>query len=99
MYKPGDPVVYTVTKSSAHPGPRAQAVDPSSKGDHYTYVVDKFWVVAQVRPDGKLLLKTRRGKPHIVAADDPQLRPARWWERLWYRRRFPRLGDADAQSP
>jgi hypothetical protein len=25
-------------------------------------------------------------------ASDPQLRRARWWERLFYRQRFPTLG-------
>jgi len=51
--KPGDVVVYRKHKHTTHPGPRARQVDPSSKGDYYTYVVDKFWVVGQVLGNGR----------------------------------------------
>jgi hypothetical protein len=91
MFRPGDPVIYRATKHSAHPGPRAQEVTAETYGEGYSYVVDKFWVVAETRPDGQVVLKTRRGKTHRLSADDPRLRPARWWERLWFRDRFPSL--------
>jgi len=93
MYKPGDPVVYRMQKQSTHPGRRAKNVRPSPHGETYDYLVDKFWIVAEVRQDNKLLVKTRRGKEHLVDASDPNLRRPRWWERLVYRRRFPRLPD------
>jgi hypothetical protein len=89
-YKPGDPVIFRVTKHSYRPGRRAQSIHPAPHGDAYTYQVDKFWVVADIRDDGKLLLlRTRRGKTHDIKADDPNLRHATWWERLWHSDRFP----------
>ena len=91
MFRPGSPVFDRVSKLSACPGPRARDVQPATKGDTYTYVVDKFWTVADVKDDGKLLLRTRRGKQHVVNVSDPQLRHPRWWERLFYRSRFPKL--------
>jgi hypothetical protein len=47
--------------------------------------------VEQVRDDGTLVLLTRRGKRHEVAPDDPRLRRANWWERIWWNKKFPRL--------
>jgi len=91
MYKVGQPVVYRLQKSSRQPGPRAVDVYPTPQGDDYVYHVEKHWVVAEVRDDGQLLLRTRRGKTHLVDANDPRLRPANWLERLFYRHRFPRL--------
>lgn len=87
-YRPGDWVVYRMTKYSTQPGPRAQNVSASRSGEKYGYTVDKFWIVSEVREDGKLVLQTRRGKQHIVAADDRDLHLANWWERLYYRGRF-----------
>jgi len=102
-YEPGEPVIYRATKFSTRPGPRAHHVAPSPQGELYNYLVDKFWVVGDVLADGRLLLKTRRGKQHIIAADDPNLRPARWWERWLYRSRFPdrsnEMAKADTPSP
>ena len=96
MYAVGDPVIYRLDKVSPRPGPRAIGVDPAPKGEFYSYQVDKFWVVAEIRDDGKLLLKTRRGKQHVVDRHDRRLRRPRWWERLLYRHRFPRLPTPDA---
>jgi hypothetical protein len=89
MFRRGAPVVYRLTKSSIKPGPRAQRVDPAPRGDSYSYLVEKYWVVRDVLPDGRLLLATRRGKEHTIDSDDPNLRHARWWERIVYRSRFP----------
>ena len=86
--RPGDRVVYRKTKFSPSPGPRAKAVSPAVHGDLYSYVVEKYWVVTETLPDGRLRLRTRRGKEHVVAADDPNLRPARWWEKWFHRDRF-----------
>ncbi len=91
MYQPADLVVYRMQKYSPHPGPRATEISPAPKGESYAYMVDKFWIVAEVRGDNKLLLKMRRGKEHLVDADDPRLRRARWWEKLIYRNKFPQL--------
>lgn len=88
-YNPGDPVVFRMSKHSTEPGPRATDIHPAPHGDTYSYLVNKYWTVAEVHTSGEVLLVTRRGKRHLVAADDPRLRPARWWERLLYRHRFP----------
>lgn len=99
MYKPGDRVVYTATKHSAHPGPRAEAVAPEPHGEGYSYHVKKYWTVLEVQPGGGLKVVTRRGKHRFLPPDDPQLRPARWWETLFLRSRFPRLpAEGDARS-
>lgn len=90
--KVGDPVIFVVSKSSVDPGPRAKHVHPAPAGETYSYQVDKFWTVSEVRSDGHVVLITRRGKQHDVELADPRLRPARWWERWLYRSRFPILG-------
>ncbi|MCA9268725.1 MAG: hypothetical protein KDA41_09655 [Planctomycetales bacterium] len=91
-FTPGDWVVYRKTKYSTHPGPRAQNVNASQHGEKYSYTVDKFWIVSDVLEDGRVVLHTRRGKEHVVDADDPLLHRARWWERMLYRQRFISIG-------
>jgi len=95
MYKKGDWVIYRVSKVSSHPGPRAEHVSPEPRGEHYTYDVDKFWVVDDLEDHGKVRLRTRRGKAHVIEVDNPRLRHASWWERIWYRDRFPQLAAED----
>ena len=90
-FRVGDRVVYRVTKNTAHPTPRARWISPSARGEFYSYAVDKHWVVRETRPDGTLVLETRRGKIHVISASDPVLRPASLWERWRLRDRFPRL--------
>src|SRR5271156_5579264 len=55
----GDRIVYRKTKFSPLPGARAHHITASDKGENYTYLVDKYWVVADVLDDGRLLAKTR----------------------------------------
>ena len=98
MYRLGDRVVFIANKHSAHPGPRAEKVQPERHGEGYTYDVKKFWVVTEVRSDGTIAAVTRRGKRRLVHRDDPRLRPARWWERLLYRSRFPQPPDSGPPS-
>lgn len=98
MYRPGDRVIYTATKHSAHPGPRAEAVHPEQHGEGYWYDVKKYWLVVQVQPDGALVVITRRGKERSLAATDPRLRHARWWESLLFRDRFPRLSSGQSSG-
>lgn len=88
-FQVGDPVVFRLTKFSTDPGPRAAEVQPAPSGETYSYVVDKFWTVGEVTPEQMLVLVTRRGKQHRVAANDLRLRVANWWERWIYRNRFP----------
>lgn len=88
-FRPGDPVIYRMTKHSPRPGPRARGVVPSANGDDYSYLVDKFWVVDAVRPDGNLVLRTRRGKTRTVSPGDLNLRSPKWFELWLYRGSFP----------
>ncbi len=54
----------------------------------YSYEVDKYWVVRQVK-DGLLVLETRRGKQHSLPIGDARLRRANLWERFFFASRFP----------
>ena len=87
-WKPGDWAVYRKSKRSARPGKRATNVVATSKGETYTYVVDKFWVVESVLPGDRLRLRTARGKTHEIDIDDPNLRRPTWLQRLLFRNRF-----------
>jgi hypothetical protein len=89
QYKVGDPVIYRKLKTSNHPSPNAIDVVPATGGEDYSYQIDKFWRVIEVRPLHQLVICTRRGKTHTIDDTDPALRRATWWERLLYRHRFP----------
>ncbi len=97
-WKPGDWAVYRKSKRSTTPGPRATNVMASSKGESYTYIVDKFWVVDSTLPGDRLLLRTARGKTHVIDANDPNLRKPSWLRRLLWRERF-RMVEAKDNSP
>lgn len=88
-YQPGDPVIFSVSKSSTHPGPRAEEIHPAAHGDTYSYLVPKYWRIVERRPDGSLVLLTRRGKRRTVQVGDPRLRPPTLWERWFHGHRFP----------
>lgn len=81
-------MVYRKQKHSPVPGPRAKEVAAAPRGESYSYVVDKFWVVKQALEENRVLLVTRTGKEHTVLLNDPNLRLARWWERWMYGERF-----------
>ena len=89
QFYPGDFVIYRKPKYSPHPGPHARAIYPAPNGDLYSYHVNKYWTVISVQPDHKIVVCTRRGKHHTLDPADPALRRAAWWERLWFRHRFP----------
>ncbi|MDA7979372.1 MAG: hypothetical protein MPJ50_11470 [Pirellulales bacterium] len=97
MFTPGDRLIFRQSKISPHPTTRAKNVRPSSKGDNYSYVVDKFWIVAGTLPGGEIIVQTRRGKRHVLSVDNPNLRRANWLERILFRHRFPQL-DASATN-
>ncbi|MEZ6088547.1 MAG: hypothetical protein R3C05_11080 [Pirellulaceae bacterium] len=86
--KRGDWMIYRKQKSSTSPGARATDVHPTTGGDTYHYLVDKFWVVEEVIDGEQVRLRTRRGKQNTIAISDPRLRRPNWWERLLYRNRF-----------
>jgi len=89
-YVKGDWVIYVKTKYGPQPDPRATVVAPMAKGENYTSQIEKFRRVVRVGDDGTVLLRTQSGKLRLMDADDPNLRHAHWWERVLYRRRFPR---------
>jgi len=77
-------------KYGLRPGKRASDVQPAEHGESYSYMVKKFWRVAGRLDNGALMVTTRRGKTHVVAENDPNLRRPNLFERFWYGRRFPR---------
>jgi hypothetical protein len=83
--------VFSKDKMSLSPGRRAKEVVPLSKGDSYSYIVEKYWTVQSLNDDGTATLITRRGKQHTVPLDDPRLRLASLWERWRYHQRFPAI--------
>ena len=93
MFKAGSPVIYCKTKYSSHPGPRARSISPAKHGDAYSYCVEKLWLVVECDSPDELVVITRRGKKRRLNADDPNLRPANFWDRLRYWGRFPQLED------
>ena len=98
-FEPGDWVVYRKTKHSEQPGPRASNVAPARHGEGYTYTIDKYWVVRDVLPDGQLLIRTRRGKEHVVSPNDPVLRRANLLQRLLHRARFTAIEQQEVGRP
>lgn len=94
--KVGNRIVFSKDKVSPSPGKRAKDISPQSKGEGYSYIVEKYWMIKAINEsEGTAMLITRRGKEHTVDLDDPRLRLANFWERLIYRSRFPTL---DAQG-
>ena len=87
-YTQGDWVIYRATRHGKRPSPKAQQIFPASKGELYTYVVEKLRQVVEICEDGSLVLEARSGKRRVVACDDPNVRRASWWERIRYRRRM-----------
>lgn len=87
----GDLVVYAKTKFGRRPGPRARSIWPVPQGEGYSYIVDKLWLVVGRRSDGRLVLRTPRGKLRVVAPDDSCLRRATLLERLRFRGRLASL--------
>ena len=87
-FSPYDWVVFTRQKHSLSPGKRAKHISPSPHGEMYSYQVDKYWIVRQVK-DGMLVLETRRGKQHTLPITDSRVRRASLWEKLFFASRFP----------
>lgn len=97
-YKAGDCVVYRKQKFSTHPGANATHIWASESGDGYSYCVDKFYRVISVETGDSIRIRTRKGKELVLRQDDISLRPARLWERLYYRSRFPAIAETTGAS-
>ncbi len=98
QWSQGDWAIYRKSKVSTSPGPRATNVVASQKGDSYTYIVDKFWVVEELLPDDELRMRTARGKTHVVRQDDPCLRRPSLVQRMVWRNRFRRIEVSENQA-
>jgi hypothetical protein len=90
----GDWVIYRKSKRSTSPGRRAQNVTPASRGETYTYTVDKYWIVKAILEDDLLLVQTLGGKQHKLSVDDASLRKPRFWENWLLRGRFRKIEDS-----
>ncbi len=90
-YKSGDWVVYRMTKQSGSPGKRAKKVVGSKHGEEYRYQVDKYWVVEEQNDEGEVIVRTRRGKKRKISVSDTCLRRANILEKIFLRRRFPKI--------
>ena len=78
------------TKHSAHPGPRAEAVQPEPHGEGYSYAVKKYWLVVQVRAGRHADRLTRRGKERQLPRAIRGCGPLGGGKTLFFRSRFPR---------
>ena len=85
----GDLVIYRQRKFGRQPALHARNIAPSPNGDDYSFTVEKYWVVSEVRDDGTLVAMSRTGKLRVLAQNDPLLTRATWMQRLLYRSRFP----------
>lgn len=97
-FQPGDWVIYRKTKHSSKPGERACHVTPAPNGDSYSYTVDKFWIVTDVKQDGTVTLRTRKGKTHIVNSDTQSLKRPNWFQRWWHRFRFEAVASSAIET-
>ncbi|MFW5871237.1 MAG: hypothetical protein ACOC6C_04665 [Verrucomicrobiota bacterium] len=88
-YEVGEFVVYHKPKSSPSPGSRARDIHPSPHGEEYNYIVDKYWIVSDIKDENTLEISTRTGKTHHISADDPLLRKANFKERVFLKDKFP----------
>lgn len=103
-FKINDWVIVTREKHGLSPGKRAKNISPAPYGELYSYEVDKYWIVRDVDgPD--LVLETRTGKRHRIAANDQCLRSPNLFEKWWYSGRFPaktnppKHGDSATKPP
>lgn len=90
-FQAGVPIVYRMVKTSTCPSAEAYHVRPAENGDLYYYLINKYWRVEEVRPDGWIVARTPLMEKHYLRRDDPNLRKANLVERLRYAARFPFL--------
>ncbi|MGL4555496.1 MAG: hypothetical protein ACRC33_30370 [Gemmataceae bacterium] len=86
---PGAAIIYRRYRTATRLRRKAQDIFPSANGDSYTFAVDKYYRVEEVLPDGRVVVRTRRGKRRTLNPADPAMRRPSWWEWLWCWHRFP----------
>lgn len=89
----GDRVVYRMQKTSPCPDPRARHVYPGPNGEEYTCVVDEYWTVISTPDNQTVTVRTPAGRAFCVRRDDPRLRKANVFERLFHGSRFHEMPD------
>lgn len=89
IFSVNDFVIYHQPEAAVRPVPGARNISPAERGELYTYVVDRFWRVAQVNNDGTLDAIESSGRRHRLRQTDPALENAGWWSRTFQRRLFP----------
>lgn len=97
-FQKDEPVIYRMPKHSKNPGKRARQITASRYGEDYHYCVDKYWVVDEVYSDGRIRIRTRRGKTRLLEPNDQNLRSAHWWERVLLASRFPKKVEESTAS-
>lgn len=48
-WRVGDWVIYRKQKRSESPGPRAEYVHLDEHGERYSYLVDKYWIIENIK--------------------------------------------------
>ena len=86
--KTGDFVIFSKSKSSTHPSPRATEIFPAQHGDTYSYIINKIWKVVQIFDDDTIEIETRGGKRHRLDKNTPQMRKVNLWDRIVFWNRF-----------
>jgi hypothetical protein len=87
--RPGDLIIFSLPGRSTNPGLDAKDVRPERHGEGYLFTIEHFWVVANTH-GAQVAVRTRQGGIRILDTADGRMHVASWWERLIYRRRFPR---------
>jgi hypothetical protein len=62
-------------KHSRSPGPRAKDIEPARFGDDYSYVVNKYGVVSDVRSDRVVIAQRRGDQTRLLSSDDSESAP------------------------
>jgi hypothetical protein len=91
-------VVFRKWKQTTRPGVRAQEIHPAPRGETYLYCVEKIWRVIDVISGDKLVLQTRRGKTHVIDANDPNLRRVTLLDRIRHRDRITTLEASESSN-
>jgi len=81
----------------AYPIRVARNAPPEPHGEGYLFVVDEYWRICEQHA-GHLLLRAQSGKTLLTEVTDPHLHVVSWWERLFYRHRFPKSDISSSQG-
>ena len=83
LFRPGDIVVYSGRMSGPRPGPAAQNIVPSENGESYTWHVEHYARILDVRPNGFLLVRSETDGESIVDSQSVSIRRLNLMQRLF----------------